>query len=433
MLDKNYNICILGLGYIGLPTATLFAKNGFNVIGVDINSEIVDKISLGISPIIEPGLSELIKFVVENNKFKATTDYKKAIKESNIIIVIVPTPIDENKKSDLNAVVSACEMISSELKKDDIIIIESTVPPGTCDNVIIPLLEKNGLNAGYDFKIAYTPERALPRNTLYEMTHNARVVGGIDSETNNIVAKIYQKITKGEIICVENLITAEMIKLMENTYRDVNIALANEITKVCEQLNIDAITAINAANYHPRVNIHSPGPGVGGHCLSIDPYFIIETVENTKNPAKLIKTAREINENMPLYVSNKVKTLFKKHNKLLKNSKISILGVAYKANVDDIRETPAIPLIIDLKNNGCNVVANDPYVSDEKIKSIGAIPVSIDEALKADCVILITDHDEYKTLNPKQFKNNMFVCARPILNPADFRKENVIFIGVGRI
>lgn len=433
MLDKDYNICIFGLGYIGLPTASLFAKNGFNVIGIDINPEIVDKINLGISPIMEPGLNDLVKSVVDSGKFKATTNYKEAIKESNIMIVIVPTPVNENKKSDLTAVISACEMISSELKKDDIVIIESTIPPGTCDNIIIPLLEKNDLNVGSDFKIAYTPERALPRNTLYEMTHNARVVGGIDSETTNIVANIYKQITHGEVICVKNLMTAEMIKLMENTYRDVNIALANEFAKVCEQLDIDAVNAINAANYHPRVNIHSPGPGVGGHCLSIDPYFIIEMVEDSDSPAKLIKTAREINESMPLYVSNKVKNLFKEHGKSLQNSKVAILGVAYKANVDDTRETPAIPLINDLKSSGCEILANDPYVSAEKIKNMGAKPVSLKEALKSDCVVLITDHDEYKNLKPKQLKETMFVCTRPILNLDEFRKEGIIFIGVGRI
>lgn len=433
MLDKDYNICIFGLGYIGLPTASLFAKNGFNVIGIDINPEIVDKINLGISPIMEPGLNELVKSVVDSGKFKATTNYKKAIKESNIMIVIVPTPVNENKKSDLNAVISACEMISSELKKDDIVIIESTIPPGTCDNIIIPLLEKDDLNVGSDFKIAYTPERALPRNTLYEMTHNARVVGGIDSETTNIVANIYKQITHGEVICVKNLMTAEMIKLMENTYRDVNIALANEFAKVCEQLDIDAVNAINAANYHPRVNIHSPGPGVGGHCLSIDPYFIIEMVEDSDSPAKLIKTAREINESMPLYVSNKVKNLLKEHGTSLQNSKVAILGVAYKANVDDTRETPAIPLINDLKSSGCEILANDPYVSAEKIKNMGAKPVSLKEALKSDCVVLITDHDEYKNLTPKQLKETMFVCTRPILNLDEFRKEGIIFIGVGRI
>lgn len=433
MLNKTYNICIFGLGYIGLPTAALFAKNGFNVIGIDINSEIVDKINSGISPIMEPGLNELVKSVVENGKFKATTNYKKAIKKSNIMIIIVPTPVDKNKKSDLSAVISACEMISSELKKDDIIIIESTIPPGTCDNIIIPLLEKNDLNVGSDFKIAYTPERALPRNTLYEMTHNARVVGGIDSETTNIVADIYKKVTNGEVICVKNLMTAEMIKLMENTYRDVNIALANEFAKICEQLNIDVIDAINAANYHPRVNIHSPGPGVGGHCLSIDPYFIVEMVENSDSPAKLIKTAREINESMPLYVSNKIKNLLKEHGKSLKNSKVAVLGVAYKANVDDIRETPATPLINDLKNSGCKILANDPYVSDEKIRNMGAKPVSLKEALKSDCVVLITDHDEYRNLTATQLKETMFVCTRPILKPDDFRKEGIIFVGVGRI
>ncbi|MDI6645179.1 MAG: nucleotide sugar dehydrogenase [Methanobacteriaceae archaeon] len=432
MLNKKFQIAVFGLGYIGLPTAALFAKNGFSVVGVDINPEIVEAINQGRSPILEPGLDELVKDVVSAGNLSATTDGLEAGKNSKVMVVIVPTPIDENNKSDLRAVKSACETISKTLKKDDLVIIESTIPPKTCENIIIPLLENSGLSASDDFGLVYTPERALPNNTLHEMTHNARVIGGINNKSVDQAASIYEKITNGKIIRVKDLITAEMVKLMENTYRDTNIALANELAIICENLGIDAIEAINAANHHPRVNIHTPGPGVGGHCLSIDPYFIVEMAERKGSKAELIKTARMINESMPLHVVKLVEDSLKDIRKPIDDSTIGILGIAYKGNVADTRETPAVPLINILKNRGATVKANDPYVPSTNIESLGAIPVNFQEALSCDCVILITDHELYKNITPDDIKNRVFICTRPILNPEDFRKKGVIFKGVGR-
>ena len=217
---------------------------------------------------------------------------------------------------------------------------------------VIPILEKSGLKASTDFGLAYTPERALPNNTLFEMTHNARVIGGIDEESSKKALFIYKKITQGKIIIVKDMVTAEMVKLMENTYRDTNIALANELAIICEALDIDAIEAIKAANFHPRVDIHTPGPGVGGHCLSIDPYFIVEMAERGYS-AGLIKTARDVNEYMPHHVSLMVEDTLKEIGKSISNAKISLLGVAYKANVADARATPAGALINDLNSQGC--------------------------------------------------------------------------------
>ncbi|MGC9516794.1 MAG: nucleotide sugar dehydrogenase [Methanomicrobiales archaeon] len=432
MFNKNSKIAVFGLGYIGLPTAALLAKNGFKVMGVEINKEIVDNINLGKSLIMEPGLEQLVEQVVNQGKLQATIDGIDAVKTSKIMVVIVPTPVDEKNNSDLSAVESACKTISKSLKKDDLVVIESTVPPQTCENVVIPILESSGLKAGLDFYLAYTPERALPNNTLYEMTHNARVIGGINQKSTDFAASIYKKITHGKIIKVKDLITAEMVKLMENTYRDTNIALANEMAVICEKLGIDAIEAIKAANHHPRVNIHTPGPGVGGHCLSIDPYFIVEIAEKEGTSANLIKTSRMINESMPLHVSDLVIEALKDIKKHINHASVGILGVAYKGNVADTRETPAEPLINDLKERGAIVKANDPHVPSEIIKSLGAIPVSTSELLDCDVVVLITDHDEYKDLTPEDIKKRVFVCTRPIFNPNDFRKKDVIFKGVGR-
>ena len=432
MTEEGCNIVIFGLGHIGLPTASLFAKNGFKVVGVDINQSTVENVNSGISPIMEPGLNELVNEVVASGNLRATTNASEAVKNSNVLIVIVPTPVDQNKCSDLSAVISACKMISNGLKKGDLVIIESTIPPGTCENVVIPILEESGLKSINDFKVAYTPERALPYNTLYEMTHNARVIGGIDAESSKKAVFLYEKITEGEVITVKDLMTAEMVKLMENTYRDTNIALANELAMVCESVGIDAIDAIKAANFHPRVNIHTPGPGVGGHCLSIDPYFIVEMAKETNNPSKLIKTARNINEHMPHHVAHIIEKALQEVDKSLNGSTIGVLGVAYKGNVADARETPAEPLIIELSSQDARVMAHDPHVNSEIIMAMGAKPVSLKEALKCDCVVLITDHREYFDITPKMIEKSVFVCTRPILDPEKFREEGVIFKGVGR-
>lgn len=432
MIKKDTKITIFGLGYIGLPTAALFANSGFNVTGVARNRKRLDLINEGKSPLDEPGLDELVKSAVEKGKLFVTDDGSKASEDADVLIIIVPTPNDKDKNADLTAVMDTCETISKTLKKGSLVIVESTVPQGSCEEIAVPILEKSGLKAGKDFGVAYTPERAIPNNTLYEMTHNARVIGGINKESTDKAAYLYENITKGEIIKVKKLITAETVKLMENTFRDLNIALANEFAIICEKLGIDAIEAINAANHHPRVNIHTPGPGVGGHCLAIDPYFIVETAEKNGIRADLIKTARKINEGMPFHVINLAEEALKNKNKDLVNSSIGILGVAYKGNVPDARETPARPLIASLLSRGAYVLANDPHTPSDEIKSFGAESSTLDEVLECDCVILVTDHDEYKDIEPQMVKNGILICTRPILDPEKFKSEDFIFKGVGR-
>lgn len=429
---RDIKIAIFGLGHMGLPTAALFAKNGLKVMGIDINRKHVEYVNSGRSPIMEPGLDELVKEAVSGGNLSATINGEKAAQDANVMMVVVPTPIDRQKKADLSAVVSACQTIAPAICRDDLVIVESTVPPGTCDHLVVPLLEKNGLKAGEDFGLACTPERALPNNTIYEITHNARVIGGINPESADKAAAIYSKITAGDIIKVKNLITAEMVKLMENTYRDVNIALANEMAVICESLNVDAIESIQAANHHPRVNIHAPGPGVGGHCLSIDPYFIVEMAQKKGIEASLIKTARRVNESMPEHVVQIVERTLKEAGVSMNGSKIGILGAAYKGDVADSRETPARPLINLLKGKGSSVYVHDPFITLEVLKSIGGIPVSLDDALECDCVVLVTDHSIYKDLKPEMFKKGILICTRPLLDPDEFRSNGFIFKGVGR-
>lgn len=431
-MNNRNKITIFGLGHIGLPTASLFANNGFQVVGVARNNEKLSLINEGRSPIEEPGLEELIKKAVSEGNLTASDDGLEAVKDSNIMIIIVPTPMDEINRADLTAVKETCKTISKGLKKDDLVIVESTVPQGTCDNIVIPILEESGLKAGKDFSVAYTPERAIPNNTIYEMTHNARVIGGFDKKSTDRAVNLYQNITEGEVIRVKNMITAETVKLIENTYRDANIALSNEIAMICEELGVDAIEAITVANYHPRVNLHIPGPGVGGHCLAIDPYFIVETAKEKGMQAPLISTARNINEGMPGHVIKIITDTLHEVGREINGSNIGLLGVAYKGNVADARETPAKALINILKEKGAKVYAHDPHTSKEIIKRLGAEPSNMKKVLSCDCVVLVTDHDEYKDIKPEMVKSPIFICTRPILDPEDFENKGIIFRGIGR-
>lgn len=428
----DYRIAVFGLGHIGLPTAALFARAGFDVTGVDISTETVEKVNIGKSPVPEPGLDELVAEVVGKGKLRATVDGVSAAEESNVMVVVVPTPVNSDNTSDLSAVISATETISEGLKKGDLVIIESTVPPGACENVVLPILEKTGLRASGDFGLAYTPERALPNNTLHEMQNNARVIGGIDGKSAEMAAQLYGKVTRGEVIVVDDIITAEMVKLMENTYRDTNIALANELAVICESLGIDAIKAIEAANHHPRVNLHTPGPGVGGHCLSIDPYFIVEMAEKHGVPARLIRTAREVNESMPFHVLNIIRDALESAGRDLAGSRVGVLGVAYKGDVADARETPTRPLVAALISEGAEVIVNDPHVDPDMIREMGVEPVSLEEALESDCVVLMTDHSEYLEITPEMIVGGIFICTRPVLDPEKFREHGIVFRGVGR-
>ncbi len=425
-------IAIFGLGHIGLPTAALFAKSGMQVIGVARDKNKLKMINEGKSPITEPYLDELVSDAIKKGKLTATDNGIFAAKNSDVLIVIVPTPMDKFNQADLNAIKSTCEIIAKGLKKDDLIIIESTVPQRTCEDMIIPILEKSGLKAGEDFSLVHTPERALPNNTIYEMTHNARIIGGINKKSSEKAVQLYKKIIRGEIIKVTNLVTAETVKLIENTFRDVNIALANELAMVCEGLSVDVMEAISAANHHPRVNILTPGPGVGGHCLAIDPYFIVETAEKNGLETPLIRTARHTNERMPNHVIKLINDALKETNMRIKDSKIGILGVAYKGNVGDARETPAEPLIKILNEKCAEVYAHDPYTPDEVISSLGARPVTLNKIFGCDCVVLITDHDIYKKITPEQIKNKKLICTRPILNLEEFRSKGIVVKGFGK-
>ncbi|MBY7026648.1 nucleotide sugar dehydrogenase [Clostridium botulinum] len=389
-------ICVVGLGYIGLPTSAMFASHGCEVVGVDITPSVVETLNRGHIHIEEPGLEEVIKTNVKDGTFHASLEPEK----SDVFIISVPTPNnnDENLSCDLTYVLKATESIIPYVKDGNVIIIESTIAPRSTEDYIKPIFEKAGFKVGKDIYLAHCPERVLPGKILFELKHNNRIVGGITSECTERAAKVYETFVEGEIIKTEAK-TAELSKCMENTFRDVNIALANELTKICYKLDINVLDVINMANKHPRVNLHYPGPGVGGHCLAIDPYFIAAKAPDI---AKIIRLSRDTNCSMPEFVVNKVEMLVKNINK----PKIAIFGMTYKGNVDDIRESPAIEVVQKLKSKGYTIAINDPHVNNSEYVNM------YDAVRGADLIVVLADHNEYKEFNHREVAQEM---RRPLL------------------
>ena len=379
-------VCIVGQGYIGLPTAALFTRNHCEVVGVDVNEEIVKNLNKGIIHIEEPGISDIIENAVKNNVYKASLTPEKA----DAFIITVPTPyVVENYSCDLSYVISACESIIPFLEKGNTVIVESTIAPMSTDETIKPIFEKAGFTIGEDLYLAHCPERVLPGKIIEELIHNDRIIGGVTPECAVKASEVYGQFVEGELMLTEAK-TAELSKCMENTFRDVNIALANELAKICAEIGVNALDVIKMANKHPRVNLHSPGPGVGGHCLAIDPYFIYA---KAPEQAKIIKLARDTNNSMPDFVVDNVK-------KIIDSGKIALLGVSYKGNTGDDRESPAYDIIAKLEND-YEIAIHDPHIKNDSF-------VSMNEATEdADLILILCDHNEFKYLDYGLIKNNM--------------------------
>lgn len=403
------------MGYIGLPTATMFSCYGHKVIGVDVNEKVVNNINKGKIIIEEPNLEELVEDVVKKGNLIASISPK----ESDVFIISVPTPIKDDKTSDMSYVISATKSIIKYLKEGNIVVLESTSPVGTTEEVVKPIIEESGLKVGRDIMLGYCPERVIPGKIIYELKNNYRVIGGIDKKSAEEIRKIYKTIVDGNIYLTDCK-TAELCKLMENTYRDVNIALSNELLLICDKLNINVWEVIEYSNKHPRVNLHTPGPGVGGHCLAVDPWFIIEKEPELSN---IIKSSRLLNDSMPEYVYNKIDKILQKD----KSKKITILGITYKANTDDMRESPIIKLIDKLLKNNYNVKVFDPYIKDFQINC-----QSILEACKdSDLLILGVNHDYFKNLPLDEIKTtmkgNLILDTRNFLDKEEVEKSGFIY------
>lgn len=371
------HISIIGLGYIGLPTAAMFASHGVKVTGVDVNEDVCRTINNGGIHIEEPFLADIIKEQVANGMIKCTQE----VEASDAFLIAVPTPMKEDKTADLSYVISAGRSIAKVLKPGDLVILESTVPPRCTLDVFLPVLEESGLKAGEDFYLAHCPERVLPGQIIYELKHNSRVIGGVDLESAKRSKELYSVFVEGDMYLTDAL-TAELCKLMENTFRDVNIALVNELAKICEYLGANAWDVIQYANKHPRVNLHSPGPGVGGHCLAIDPWFVVKAAPNL---APLIELSRNVNDSMPSHVAKRIANLVNP------GSKIVILGCTYKPDIDDLRESPIMDLV-DLIKNDYNITIVDPFVAEYNVELYTA-------AQDADLVVLGVHHNKFKEID----------------------------------
>lgn len=380
------NLNVVGMGYIGLPTALMFAKSGVKVIGTDLNKSLVSSLNQKKLTFQEEGLQELFDEALSNG-VKFSTEYQK----SDAYVLAVPTPyVVESKKLDATYVIVALNNVLDVCEKGAAVIIESTISPGTIDRYIRPVIERRGLVIGEDIHLLHAPERIIPGNMVHELEHNSRTIGADNLEVGERIKELYANFCKAEIVLTD-IRTAEMSKVVENTYRDVNIAFANELAKICRADNMDVYEIIRIANKHPRVNILQPGPGVGGHCISVDPWFLVGDYPDLTN---LILAARKINDSMPSHVLKRIRDIMREKN-ISDISKVGLYGLAYKENVDDTRESPALQLLETLDDHlAFGVKSYDPFVKKQIVEDQ---VMDFNEFInEVEIVVLLVGHDHIK-------------------------------------
>lgn len=398
-------INVVGLGYIGLPTALAMASHGLEVVGTDYNKELVATLNAGKTTFEEEGLDELFAEAVAKG-IQFTTEYIS----TDMYIVSVPTPYEKaNKKIDPSYVVRAVESVMKVCPKSAIVVIESTVSPGTIDRYVKPVIEEKGFVLGKDINIVHAPERILPGNMIYELKHNSRTIGADDKVIGEKVKAVYESFCEAEIV-VTDIRTAEMTKVVENTFRDINIAFANELTKICRADNMDVYEIIRIANKHPRVNILQPGPGVGGHCISVDPWFLVGDYPGLAN---IILAARKINDSMPEFVLKRISQIMDE-NGIKDITRVGLYGLTYKEDVDDVRESPTLQMLECMKKHlAQGVKVYDPYVTTDIVDNQYH---NFDEFLEAvDIVVVLVSHQEIKD-NMDKIKNKIVLDTRNICN-----------------
>ena len=395
------HVCVMGLGYIGLPTASMLANRGYTVAGVDVSSDVVNTINRGEIHIVEPDLDMMVRSAVNAGSLTASLVPGSA----DIFIIAVPTPFKNDKKADLSYVLAATEMISEFLVPGNLVILESTSPPGTTDEVVAETLRKLGHAVGIDIFVAHCPERVLPGKILIELIENDRVVGGVNEASANKAVDFYETFVRGDVIATTAK-TAELVKLTENSSRDVQIAFANEISMICDQEKLNAWEVIELANKHPRVNILNPGPGVGGHCIAVDPWFIVDRAPTC---SKLIRTAREVNDAKPKWVVNRIKeNAFK-----FKNPTIACLGLSFKADVDDLRESPAFSIYKAIQAASLGeVIVCEPNIASHADVVLYSLEYCISQA---DIVVVLVDHKMFRKLSAEQLKEKVVIDTRGII------------------
>lgn len=435
--SKSLNVCVIGIGRIGLPTALSFAKAGLQTIGVDINEKLVDSINGGNFPLKdEPGYEEIFDEVRKNGSFSATTDIKEAIPKSNLILLSLPTPMDEKNIPNYSALESVGKQLSYILQPNSLVIVESTIEPGFIENNLINILEKVGrLHAGKNFTIGVCPENANPGEILHDFTNLPRLVGSISEQTTKIITMIYDFVFSVELIIMPDCKTANAVKLTTNVFRDINIGFISELSLMFEKLGIDTLKVLDAAKKKYNFQIHYPGAGVGGPCLPINSYQLLNAARRAGVSLKMIEAGRQINEKMPEHVIELTLDAFKEHNKSIQNNDILILGISYKPDVKDIQLTPAEHIIKKLQSLGANVHIYDPYFSSSKVFGIN-VEENLDGIIsKVDAAIIVTAHKEFKKITPSifsQMKSPILIDTRGVIDPADAKQARLIFRGLGR-
>lgn len=398
----TYDLTILGLGYIGLPMAALSAEAGFNVLGVDINERIVTTVNAGGVHIEEPGLPEKVALMVQKGKLRAATVPAR----SNIFMIAVPTPVDHHThKPDMSMVVSAAGAVANVVEAGNLVILQSTSPVGSTEHSVKAVIEAKRPELVGKVDYIYCPERAIPGKTMHEIIHNDRAVGGLTATATKRGIEFYGHLVKGKLL-ETGAATAEMVKLVENASRDAQIAFANELSIACDEMGLDVWEVIRLANHHPRVNILQPGPGVGGHCIAVDPWFIIDAVDG---PMPLMRAAREVNDGKPDWVISKIKAAA--HG--IANPVICLLGLAYKENVDDFRESPAVTVadkLIAAKLG--EIIVVEPYMKESRQYTL--VPLA-EGVSRADIIVHLTAHDVFKSMDPAKFKNKKIIDTRGTL------------------
>jgi nucleotide sugar dehydrogenase len=435
--SKNLRVCVVGIGRIGLPTALSFAKSGLSTIGVDINETLVENINSGIFPLKdEPGYEEIFQNVIKNKNFSATTKIEEAVPNSDLILLSLPTPMDENNIPDYSALRNVGSKLSEILPPNSLVIVESTIEPGFIEDDMISIITKTGrLKLSENFFIGVCPENANPGEILHDFTNLPRLVGGISNEITKTIKAIYNFVFSVELIEMPDCKTANAVKLTTNVFRDINIAFVSELSLMFEKLGIDTNKVLDAAKKKYNFQVHYPGAGVGGPCLPINSYQLLNTAKRVGSNLSMIESGRKINEKMPDHVIELTQNAFKECQKSIQNSEILILGVSYKPNVKDIQLTPAEKIIKKLENLGAKIRIYDPYFISKEVFGIN-VEENIEKIISTlDAAIIVTGHDEFKKLDISLFnkmKNPILIDTRGIIDPMTAQHAKLIFRGLGR-
>lgn len=425
MENKSQKVCIIGLGYVGLPLAVQCALKGYEVYGLENDTKKNDLINAGKTTINE-------EFLVENlPKVKITaTDDPSIIKECDIVIMCVPTPVDENYYPDLTPVKVANVAIVKNLNSGQLVIIESTINPGVCEEVIKPMFDEAGFTIGKDYELAHCPERINPGDPKWNVTNIPRVVGSFTKKGLEQAVEFYEKVIDGQIMPMKSIREAEAVKIMENSFRDINLAFVNELAKSFDVLDIDIVDVIKGASTKPFAFMpHWPSRGVGGHCIPVDPYYLIERAKASGFDHEFLKIARKVNNSMPEYTVEILQDALNKVKMPLNGTNVGILGISYKANIADLRESPVIKIVKHLKRHEANVLVFDPHTKEHSTAT------SLEELLeKSDALILATSHKEFLEIDPALFKKHgikVLVDGMNALNKEEIEKHGILYKGIG--